>query len=422
MSVRGGDQQGGDVADADGLRALDYLNFFIANLQTGFGPFIAVYLTTDKWTQPQIGVALSVGSAVTMLAQVPGGALVDWMAHKRLAAALGLVAVAASATLLALWPHMLAVMASEALHGASTCILVPAIAAITLNRVGRRAFAERLGRNARFAAIGSAVGAGLMGAAGSWLSSQSVFWLAAVLAVPALVALGAMPPRNPPGDPALAAATEPPDHRRAAVWQVVLDRRLLAFALCIVLFQLANAAMLPLAGTEVTRRSGDEANLVIAACLVVPQAVVALLSPWVGRLAERIGRQPVLLLGFLALPLRGLLLATLATPSLIVAAQALDGVAGAVGGVLVPLVAADITRGTGRFNLCMGVIGLAVGVGATLSTAIAGDLAGQFGNSAAFLALTLAGALAVMMAAFGMPETHPDAAGGRFRPRPSPAE
>ena len=142
----------GAPPDRAGLRALDWLNFFVANLQTGFGPFIAVYLTTQKWTQGEIGVALSVGSAATLLAQVPAGALVDAMPRKRLAAALALALVGLSAALLAVWPERLPVMLEEALHGFASCVLVPAIAAITLNRVGRRAFAERLGRNARFAA------------------------------------------------------------------------------------------------------------------------------------------------------------------------------------------------------------------------------------------------------------------------------
>jgi len=86
----------------------------------------------------------------------------------------------------------------------------------------------------------------------------------------------------------------------------------------------------------------------------------------------------------------------------------LDGVAGAAVGVLVPLIAADVTRGTGRFNLCMGSIGLAVGVGATLSTAVAGGLAGRFGDSVAFLALAVAGAVAVLTVALVMPETRPE--------------
>jgi MFS family permease len=175
----------------------------------------------------------------------------------------------------------------------------------------------------------------------------------------------------------------------------------------VVMFHLTNAAMLPIAAAEVTRQAGDAANLVIAASLVVPQGVVALLSPMFGRAAERWGRRPVLVLGFAALPLRALLFATIADAPSIVGVQALDGVSGAVFGVMLPLVAADLTRGTGRFNLCLGILGLATGLGATLSTTVAGGLAAAFGPHVAFLALAVSGTVATLLVLAAMPETRP---------------
>jgi MFS family permease len=157
----------------------------------------------------------------------------------------------------------------------------------------------------------------------------------------------------------------------------------------------------------VTREAGDAGNLVIAACLLVPQLVVAAISPWIGRLAERWGRRPVLLLGFAALPLRALLFAWLTHPMPIVGAQLFDGLGGAVFGVMVPLISADLTRGTGHFNLCMGLVGLAVGIGATFSTTTAGAIATRFGDDWAFLTLAAGGALAVAAVALLMPETRP---------------
>jgi MFS family permease len=397
-------------------RSLDWLNFFVANLQTGFGPFIAVYLTNHHWTQAEIGFALSVGSAVAILGQVPGGALVDAISRKRVAATVALAAIAASAAMLAMFPTELPVLAAEALHGFATCMLVPAIAAITLAYVSPGGVAERLGRNARFAALGAAIGAGLMGAVGTWGSSRAVFWLAAGLCLPAIVAVRAIPPA-PAVSPAHAVVK-----RGAGGWRVMRDRRLLAFGLCAVLFHLANAAQLPLAAVELTKGAGNAANLVIAACLVVPQFVVAALSPAMGRAAERWGRRPVLLLGYAALPLRALLFAASANPYAVVASQALDGIGGAVFGVMLPLVAADITRGTNRFNLCMGALGFATAVGATISTAFAGEIASTYGSQAAFLALGAAGVLAVAGVAFVMPETRESAARevSLAPPRPSP--
>ncbi len=373
------------------------MNFFVANVQTGFGPFIAAYLASQAWTQGQIGLALSIGTATFMLAQVPCGALVDATRYKGRVAGFAVLAIVAAALLLAVFPARLPVFLAEILHGLASCILTPAIAALSLAAVGGAGhlFGERLGRNARFASIGSGLAAGLMGLVGYWVSERAVFLLAAALAAPALLTLRMIRVG------AVAAARAKPQ----PLGPVLLDRRLLIFALCCAGFHLANAAMFPLAAVEVTHQSGSVGQLVIAACLVIPQALVALLSPWVGRFAERRGRRPILLIGFAAIPARALLFAFVHHPVLVVVVQALDGVSGAVFGVLLPLVVSDITAGTGRFNLSMGVIGLAIGGGATLSTELAGEIAQQFHTDAAFEALATVGVMIFLLLWWGMPET-----------------
>ena len=174
------------------------------------------------------------------------------------------------------------------------------------------------------------------------------------------------------------------------------------------LFHLANAAMLPLAGSAVTMRAGNLGNLIIGACIVVPQAVVALASPWVGRRAAAVGRRQMLLLGWLALPVRGVLLAVLPGPYLLIGAQAVAGISAAVFGVMLPLIAADLTRGTSHFNLCLGVLGLAVCIGAAISTALSGWVADVAGVRVAFLSLALAGLAGAALVWAAMPETRQD--------------
>ena len=197
---------------------------------------------------------------------------------------------------------------------------------------------------------------------------------------------------------------------REAVRDVLLDRRLLAYVACTMLFTLANAAMLPLAGVEITKRADEEASLIIAACILVPQLVVALLSPLAGRAAEQWGRRGVLLVGFCALPARAALLAVVTDPMWIIPVQALDGLGGAVFGVITPLVAADISGRGGRFSLRMGILGLAIGVAATASNILAGVIASNLGAQTAFIALGLLGISAVMTVGLAMPETRPCAA------------
>jgi MFS family permease len=384
-------------------RALDLLNFFVADVQTGFGPFVAVYLTTHKWTQVQIGFALTLGTVVAMVSQIPAGALVDAAHNKRVVASGALIAVITAALLLAIQPTVLPVMTAQVLHAFASCVLTPAIAAISLHLVGHAALGERLGRNARFASIGNGLAAAVMGATGSYLSSRAVFLLTAALCVPALITLLAIGR----GQHARRQTTV-----RAFDWSglrlLFSDRRLLAFACCVTLFHLSNAAMLPLVGAAVTMRAGDFANMIIAACIMVPQGVVALCSPWVGRSAALIGRRPVLLLGWSALPLRGLLLALLPGPWLPIGAQAISGISAAVFGVMFPLLAADLTRGTSHFNLCMGALGLAMCLGAALSTTLGGWIADVAGVQLAFVALGLIGLLATLMIWLVMPETRRD--------------
>ncbi|MBW4089824.1 MAG: MFS transporter [Proteobacteria bacterium] len=412
-----------------GKRALDLLNFFLANVQTGFGPFVAVYLTAHKWTEGDIGLMLSVGTIVGVASQLPAGALVDATTAKRAATATAIGGIMAAALLLALWPVALGVMAAEVLHGIASSVLTPAIAALSLRLVGRAALGERLGRNAAFGAVGNGLAAAAMGAAGSTLGTRAVFWLTAALGVPALAAVALLPRQAvrradaPPEATGPAAAPEAPRAAapfRTSIVALLSDRRLLIFAAALVLFFLANAEVLPLAASLMTRQAGTRASLIIAAAIVLPQAVVALTSGWVGREAERRGRRPLLVLGWTILPLPGVLLALLPTPAVLLAGQALGGVSAAVIGVMLPLTAADLTRESGHFNLCIGLFGLCAAGGATLGTALGGALADMAGNRVAFLCLAAIGLAGAALLATFMPETRAATPAGRVDPREAP--
>ena len=404
------------AAPKPGSRGLDWLNFFVADVQTGFGPFVSVYLAEQKWTQLQIGVALTIGTAVSLIAQVPAGALVDGVRSKRLVVAAGVGAVTLSALLLALAPGRLPVAFAEILHGGASCIIGPGIAAISLRLAGRAMLGDRLGRNARFAAVGNGIAAGVMGVIGSSIGSQAVFWMTAALGVPALIALSTIPTA-----PASRRTRVAKPFDLEGVRALLTDRRLIAFAICALLFHLSNAAMLPLAAAQVTKQAGSLADTLIAACIVVPQAVVAAISPLVGRLASSHGRKPLLLLGWGSLPVRGVLMAAFPGPAALVAAQTIGGISAAVFGVLLPLIAADITARSGRLNLAIGLIGVPIYVGAALSTSIGGAVATDAGTSTAFLVLAAIGLVGMAMIGLGMPETRPADEWLRVRTRRSPS-
>src|SRR5262245_54460046 len=173
-------------------RGLDWFTFFVADIQTGFGPYLAVYLTTQKWNQADIGLLLAFGSIIGLMSQVPGGWLVDRASSKRQAAALAVIGVGLSALLVAVHPSYLGMMAATLVHVASSAVLGPAIAAISLGLVGHAAIGPRLGRNTRYAAIGNGLAAAAMGAVGYFVSAQAVFFATAALAIPTVMALTAI--------------------------------------------------------------------------------------------------------------------------------------------------------------------------------------------------------------------------------------
>jgi MFS family permease len=154
---------------------------------------------------------------------------------------------------------------------------------------------------------------------------------------------------------------------------------------------------------------GTNPSLLIAACIVLPQIIVALASPSVGRFAGLYGRRIVLMVGFSMLPLRCLIFSATQNPTLLVAVQALDGIAGACFGIMVPLIVSDVAGGSGHFTLSLGAVGFGIGIGGTLSTPAAGWLADHFGTRSAFFALTAVGIAAVLLVLFFMPETRPAA-------------
>ncbi|MBR1178632.1 MFS transporter [Bradyrhizobium sp. KB893862 SZCCT0404] len=388
------------------LRGLDWFIFFLADVQTGFGPFIAVYLTTEKWTQGQIGLVLSIGGIVGLIGQMPGGAIIDAAKSERLVAALAIATIGVCALAYAAMPVFPVVVAAATLHAAASCVLGPAIAAISLGLVGPLAIGERLGRNARFASLGNGVAAAVMGTAGYLLSSRSVFLVTFLLTIPALIALSRI--REQEVDIARCHGEMPresADRGDTNLWHLVRQRPLIVFALSVMLLQLANAAMMPLMASAVTARSSQWATVLVAFCIVVPQAIVALLSPTVGRKAQLWGRRPLLLIGFAALTIRGLLFATVRDPYLLVAVQVFDGITAAVFAVMIPLIVADVAFGSGHFNLAQGIVGTATGIGASLSTALGGYVSDKFGNATAFIGLSGVAAMGLLLILLVMPET-----------------
>ena len=396
------------VASSQSRHGLDWINFFISDVQEGFGAFLAFYLADLKWSQGSIGGILTIGGAASALSLIPGGALTDAVRWKRALIAVGIIIIGCAALILALYPTFLFVTAAEILHGLAAGIITPAIAAISLGIVGRRAMSSRVGRNQRFDGAGNALTAAGMGALGSYLGMNTIFFAAAALTLPALIALHFV-------------RADEIDHNRArnagkdqegrptlqGLSVIVKNRQFFWFTCGVVLFQLADASMLPLAVENIGRSKSTQGTLMASAMIVAPQIVVAVLAPWVGYFSELWGRKPLLVASFVVQIVRAMFFGFVSSSTLLIAVQLLDGISGAVRTVLITVIVTDLTTGTGRFNVARGAIGLAVAIAASVSTTLFGFVAQELGHLAAFLSMAAFALAGAAVTWFFLNETKP---------------
>jgi MFS family permease len=392
-------------------RALDALNFFLADVRDGLGPYLAIYLLTEQqWDEASIGAVMSIAALAGIVAQTPAGALIDRAAAKRALMVAAAIVVTLACLMLPLVHRFELVAATQALAAAAGAIFAPAVAAVTLGIVGPKAFARRTGRNEAFNHAGNAVAAAIAGITAYSFGPIVVFWLLAAMAIASVFATlsipaGAIDHHVARGlDDTAEPGSEP--HDKPSGFQVLLTcRPLLIFAGATVAFHFANAAMLPLVGQKLALVNRDLGTTLMSVCIIAAQMVMVPVAVLVGRNADRWGRKPIFAVALAVLTVRGALYPLSDNPYWLVGVQLLDGVGAGIYGALFPLVVADLTRGTGHFNISQGAIATAAGLGGALSTAVAGFIIVKAGYSAAFLFLAVVAGAGLTGFCIMMPET-----------------
>jgi MFS family permease len=394
-------------------RALDLLNFFLADVRDGLGPYLSVYLLlTHHWDQASIGFVMGIGGIAAIVTQTPVGAIVDRTTAKRALIVAGATTVTAGTLAMPLLPHFLAISLLQVLTGAAGSVFAPALAAITLGIVGPRYFSRRIGRNESFNHAGNATAGAITGGLAYFFGPAVVFWVLAAMAALSLAATLRIHGDAIDHDVARGMDHAPGEaHRTPSGFAVLLrDRRLLIFAAAMVVFHLANAAMLPLVGQKLALQNKDVGTAVMASCIVAAQLVMVPMAFLAGAKADSWGRKPIFLVGFAFLTARGFLYTLSDNPYWLVGVQVLDGVGAGIFGALFPLIIQDLTHGTGRFNVSLGAATAAWGVGAALSNIIAGGIVVAAGYDAAFMSLGVIAGLGLALFWMAVPETGPEAA------------
>ena len=399
------------VADHSDLRntlSLDSLNFFLADVRDGLGPYLAIYLlAVHKWDPASIGVVMTLAGIAALLTQGPAGALIDRTRSKRAVIAVAALLVTGSCVLLPFVSSFSLVALTQAASAVAASVFAPAISAISLGITGPRAFTRRTGRNETFNHAGNAVAALLAGGLAYLFGPVVVFYLMAFMALASIVAVSCVSAAAI--DHEVARGFDPAhhhDHEQPSGIKVLLSNRpLLLFAICCALFHLANAAMLPLVSQKLSQINLHMATPLTSACIVAAQVVMVPMAWLVGSKADVWGRKPLLILGFVILPLRGVLYTLSNDPYWLVAVQMLDGIGAGIFGALFPVIVKDLTQGTGRFNVSLGALSTVFGLGAALSNSLAGFVVQQAGDNAAFLTLAGVAAVALALLWLAMPET-----------------
>ena len=395
-------------SDRRNALSLDSLNFFLADVRDGLGPYLAIYLlAVHHWDPASIGVVMTIAGIAGLITQTPAGALVDSARGKRAIIAVAALLMTGSCLLLPFVTSFTLVALTQALSAVASSVFAPAIAAISLGITGPKAFTRRTGRNETFNHAGNACAALLAGGFSYLFGPVAVFYLMAVMALGSVIAVSFVSADAINHDLARGLDTHDARHAEPPSGFAVLltNKPLLLFGICCALFHLANAAMLPLVSQKLAQVNLQMATPLTSACIVAAQLVMIPAALLVGAKADLWGRKPLLLIGFLILPLRGALYTLSDDPYWLVAVQLLDGVGAGIFGALFPVIVKDLTYGTGHFNISLGALSTVFGLGAALSNSLAGFVVQEAGYSAAFLTLAVVAATALVLLWAAVPET-----------------
>lgn len=395
------------------LHGLDALNFLMADVRDGLGPFLSVYLKgTQHWSSGNIGLVMAASGIAAAICQIPAGLIVDTVRVKRLLIAISGLLVAAGCILIAFFPKLPTVLAAQITLGAASAIIPPCLAALSLGVVGHRLMPARISRNEGFNHAGNFTAAILAGGLGQYVGVKWLFYLVCAFAIASALVVLLINPKEIDHELARGAdstSDEPTRHNPLSFSALWKKRDLKVFIVSVMLFHFGNAAMLPLAGQVIAKVHPGMDVIALSACVIAAQLVMVAVAAGVGHALRRgIGRKSIFLVALAVLPVRGVLFSMTSSPYAVVLIQLLDGIAAGIFGVIGVVIASDVMRGTGRFNLAQGLMALAVGIGAALSNVTGGYVVEKFGFASGFLTLAAISVFALVFFAVFMPETRRD--------------
>ena len=415
---------------------LDALNFVMSDVRGALGPYLVVFLVTQQhWSQASVGLVTTIGGLLGLVGQLPIGMAIDVTRAKRALVVAAIAVLAVGATVIFFLPTFWPVLLANTLMAIVGDVFAPALAAITLGLYTRETLARRTGRSGAYDHAGNVAMAVLAGVVGYFFTQRAVFLFVPIFSLLAIALVLAIPgdaidhARARGADPLQGLHADPAEPRPAFKpmgWLSLARMRGLAiFAGCALLFTFANSPLVPLVGQKLALANPDWATALTSACIIAAQVVMIPTAILVGWKADSWGRKPFFLVAFAVLPLRAVLYTLSDNTMWLLGVQLLDGVAAGIFMAMLPLLVADITWGTGRYNMALGGVITMQGIGGSLSGIASGLIVDRFGYSPAFLTLGCVAAVACAAFFLFMPETLPrsrENATSRSRLAGAPAE
>ena len=393
------------AASARSLKGLDWVSVLMADVRDGVGVYLSVYLLTVRdWKPDEIGIVIAAPGIVGVLVQTPAGALIDRTRHKLLLLIVASVVIALCCLAVILTSGFMPILVSQAVVGLTQSVYAPCVAAVTLGIVGHAALPQRIGRNESCNHLGNMLAAIIAGLLGRYVSYEAIFYFSIAQCLMLVAAVLLIREEDIDHDLARGAAQEGQVTDTADMKSLLSNRNILVFTIAMALFHLANGAMLPLVGQKMGLVDKQNSSLYLSAAIIMAQGVMVFVARFAGSAAER-GRKKILFFAFLLLPVRALLFAFIANPYALTGIQLLDGIGAGLFGVISILMIADLSQGTGRFNLLQGVVYSAIGLAAALSSILAGYVVDRFGYAVGFGTLAGISVLGLLFYFFFVPET-----------------
>lgn len=393
------------------LLALSFMIFFIADIQGGIGPILSIYLRSNLgWDTTQVGMALATTGIVGALFQIPSGILVDAIRFKRFLIAFACMCIILSCLIILNYSTLYPILAAQSLVGLASSLIPPSIASITLGLVGKEFFPKRVSINESLVHAGTVIAILMIGLSAqryghSWIIyGTMMFSILALIPIPCINAheIDYSVARELPK---IQNGMDESQTKPIGFLKFAQSKPILIFFSAVIVFHFANAAQLPLVGQELATINPDHDSLFMAGCIVLSQIVMVTVAYSLGFIINKIGRKPIFLFAFVFLIIRALLFSITQNSFYLLMIQLLDGVSAGIFGVVAVIIVSDLATGTGRFNFLLGVLGLCVGIGSSLSNLIAGLITTTYGFYFGFISLAIIAAIGLFTYSFALKET-----------------